>query len=91
MAAESMQELAEQPISARRIRRQVEAIGQARLTERENQVESLKAMTSQERRAGSSAVEAPKLAVVMMDGGRYQRRDHFGEKNLPEERIRHKH
>ena len=91
MAAESMQELAEQPISARRIRRQVEAIGQARLSERENQVESLKAMTFQERHTGSSAVDAPKLAVVMMDGGRYQRRDHFGEKNLPEERIRHKH
>lgn len=48
-------------------------------------------MTFKERRTGSSAVEAPKLAVVMMDGGRYQRRDHFGQEELPEENTRHKH
>jgi len=90
-AAESMEELAEQPISARRIRRQVEAVGEARVEERERQVESVKTMTFQERRTGSSAADAPELAVVMMDGGRYQRRDHFGEKNLPEEKTRHKH
>jgi len=91
MAQEAMQELAEQPISARRIRRQVEAIGQDRITQREHQVESLKAMTFPARRSGSSAVEAPELAVVMMDGGRYQRRDRFGQENLPEENTRHKH
>ena len=45
MAAESIQELAEQPISARRIRRQVETIGQARVTERKHNIESLKTMT----------------------------------------------
>ncbi len=91
MAAESIQELAEQPISARRIRRQVETIGQARVTEREHNIESLKTMTFQERRTGSSAREAPQLAVVMMDGGRYQRRDHFGQEGLPEEKTRHQH
>ena len=91
MAAESMQELAEQSISARRIRRQIETIGGARVTESEDSIETLKAMTFQERRTGSSAVEAPSLAVVMMDGGRYQRRDHFGQEDLPEESTRHKH
>jgi hypothetical protein len=91
MAAESMQELSEQSISARRIRRQVESIGGARVTECEDSIETLKAMTFQERRTGSSAVEAPELAVVMMDGGRYQRRDHFGQEDLPEENTRHKH
>jgi hypothetical protein len=90
-AAESMQELAEQPISARRIRRQVKTIGQARVAERAHQVELLKTMTFQDRRVGSSAAEAPELAVVMMDGGRYQRRDRFGQENLPEERTRHQH
>jgi len=90
-AAESMQELAEQPISARRIRRQVTAIGQGRIAEREQQVESLKTMTFSDRRSGSSARKAPDLAVVMMDGGRYQRRDHFGQEKVPEERTRHKH
>lgn len=91
MAAESMRELAEQPISARRIRRQVEAIGQARLSQRAHQVELLKTMPFPERRGGWSATCAPELAVVMMDGGRYQRRDHFGEESLAEEKTRHKH
>jgi hypothetical protein len=66
-------------------------IGEARIDERERQVESVKAMTFRERRTGSSATNAPDLAVVMMDGGRYQRRDHFGENNLPEEKTRSKH
>lgn len=90
-AAESMQELAEQPISVQRIRQQMKTIGEARVAEREIQVESLKTMTIQDRRTGSSASEAPDLAVVMMDGGRYQRRDRFGQKNVPEEGTRHKH
>ena len=98
MAAEAMQKLAERPISARRIRRQrirrqrirrqrirrqVEAIGEARIIERTHNIESLKAMTIKERRTGSPANSAPQLAVVMMDGGRYQRRDRFGKKRLP--------
>ncbi len=91
MAQESMQMLAEQTISERRIRRQVEAVGEARVAQRAHQVELLKTMTFQERRAGSSAARAPQLAVVMMDGGRYQRRDRFGQANLPEESTRHKH
>jgi len=86
-----MEELAEQPISARRIRRQVEMIGQARVEERDRQVESLQAMTLQKRRTGSSATDAPEVAVVMMDGGRYQRRDHFGQKDLQDAMTRHKH
>jgi len=66
-------------------------IGDARVSEREQQVESLEKMSFKERRTGSSSAEAPLLAVVMMDGGRYQRRDHFGEEGVPEERTRHKH
>ena len=89
--AESMQELAEQSISDRRIRRQVTVIGQARIAEREQQVESLKTMAIPTRRTGTSAAEAPELAVVMMDGGRYQRRDRFGEENSPEDAARHQH
>jgi hypothetical protein len=49
MAQESMEKLGEQPISARRIRRQVEAIGEARVSQREQQVESLKKMSFKER------------------------------------------
>jgi len=90
-AEASLQHLAERPISARRVRRQIEAIGAARVAERAHQVESFKGMTFPERRRGSSAVESPQLAVVMMDGGRYQRRDRFGQETVPEENTRHKH
>ena len=86
-----MQALAEQPISVRRIRQQVKTIGEARVAERAIQVESLRTMAIQDRRSGSSAGEAPDLAVVMMDGGRYQRRHRFGQKNLPADATRHKH
>jgi hypothetical protein len=86
-----MVEMAEQAISSRRNRLQVETIGNARVANREGQVELLKAMTFAERRTGSSAADAPELGVVMMDGGRYQRRDHFGEKNLPTDTTHHQH
>lgn len=75
----------------RRVRRQVEAVGEVRVAERDHQAELLGTMTFQERRSGSSAVESPELAVVMMDGGRCQRRDRFGQTDLPEESRRHKH
>jgi len=90
-ASESMQELAERPISVPRIRQQVKTIGEARVAERGHNIESLKTMPFSDRRTGSSASEAPDLAVVMMDGGRYQRRDRFGQKDLPEKGTRHRH
>lgn len=77
MAAEAMLQLAGNKISAGRIRRQVEQVGAARTDERDQQIEDLKKMTLPERRAVVDHEPAPEVAVVMMDGGRYQRRDHF--------------
>lgn len=77
MAEEAARQLAEQNISGGRIRRQVIQVGDARLAERCAAVEQLKTIDLPSRRQGSSHREAPQLAVVMMDGGRYQRRDHF--------------
>jgi hypothetical protein len=77
MAEEAARQLAEQNISAGRIRRQVKQVGEARLVERERAVAELKAIDLPSRRRGSSHQDAPQVAVVMMDGGRYQRRDHF--------------
>lgn len=77
MAEEATWRLAEQRISARRIRRHVDQAGQARLAEREAAVAELQAVDLPARRQGSSSGAAPQVAVVMMDGGRYQRRDHF--------------
>ena len=36
-----------------------------------------------EQQAGPKAVKPPQLGVISMDGGRYQRRDHFGDKDRP--------
>jgi hypothetical protein len=70
-------QLAEQQVSQTRIRRHVNAVGAARLAERDAAVEQLGAMDLPVRRKGCEHQEAPEVAVVMMDGGRYQRRDHF--------------
>jgi len=77
MAEEATRQLAEQNVSATRIRRQVKLAADARLVERDAAVAELKAIDLPSRRKGSSHQEAPQVAVVMMDGGRYQRRDHF--------------
>jgi hypothetical protein len=77
MAEEASLQLAGQEISARRIRHQIGHVGDARLIERREAIEELKAIDLPSRRKGSRHQEAPEVAVVMMDGGRYQRRDHF--------------
>jgi hypothetical protein len=77
MAEEGVSQLSEQSVSATRIRRLVKRVGQARLAERDEAIEKLKTMDLPSRRSGSSHQEAPQVAVAMMDGGRYQRRDHF--------------
>jgi hypothetical protein len=83
MAEEAMRELGEASISARRIRRAVHQIGKERVTERDRAVEQFREMDLPKQQVGSMAVEPPQIGVVMMDGGRYQRRDRFGEKDRP--------
>lgn len=78
MASESLARLSGLEISDRRIRRQVHAIGETRVNERDEAIEKLKSMPLPARRIGKPHEARPEVAVVMMDGGRYQRRDHFG-------------
>jgi hypothetical protein len=77
LAAEALKQLAGVSLTPKQIRRLVGQIGKARLAERNHSIEQLEAMPFAERRAGSQAVEPPQLAVISMDGGRYQRRDNF--------------
>jgi len=84
MAEEAMHELAGAMVSARRIRRVVHQVGSERVAEREAAVEQFQAMDLPKQQVGSSAVDPPQIAVITMDGGRYQRRDHFGQKDRPE-------
>jgi hypothetical protein len=81
MAEEAMRELGGVSISARRIRRVVSQIGDERVCEREAAVEQFKEMDLPKQRVGSKSVEPPRAGVIMIDGGRYQRRDHFGDKD----------
>jgi hypothetical protein len=88
MAEDAMRELAGVPISLRRIRRAVSQVGNRRVAEREAAVERFKGMDLPKQQIGSTAIDPPQIAVTAMDGGRYQRRDHFGEKDRP---AREKH
>jgi len=83
MAAEALRELAGLSISQRRIRRAVEHVGTQRVAERAAAVERFKHMDLPKQQAGSSAVEPPEIGVISIDGGRYQRRDHFGRPDRP--------
>jgi hypothetical protein len=58
-------------------------VGSERVAEREAAVARFKEMDLPKQQIGSTAVDPPQIAVTAMDGGRYQRRDHFGEKDRP--------
>lgn len=77
MAVEALKELAGLELSIKQIRRMVNEVGAARVAERDLAVEQLQAMPLPKRRQGSAASEPPPVAVISMDGGRYQRRDNF--------------
>ena len=82
-AEEAMRELVGVSISAPRIRRAIEQIGVERVAERNAAVERFKELAIPKQLVGSTAVEPPEIGVISMDGGRYQRRDDFGEKDRP--------
>jgi hypothetical protein len=88
MASEALGELAGIRLSPKQVRRMSNEVGGARLAEREQAVEQLQTMPLPRRRGGSEAARSPELAVISMDGGRYQRRDHFRrEEHRPPERT----
>jgi hypothetical protein len=78
-AREALETLAEIPLSAKQVRRITEQVGQDRLDERRRQVAQFEQLPLMQRVQSPVRVDRPPLGVVMMDGGRYQRRDHFGE------------
>jgi len=82
-AEDAMRELAEVSTSSQCIRRVVQRIGGQRVDERAEAVERFKQMDLPKQQAGSKAATPPEIGVISMDGGRYQRRDHFGDKDRP--------
>jgi len=78
-AAESLEVLAENPLSAKQVRRITTYIGEDRVAERCEQVAAFANKTLMERTTAKPGVEPPEVGVLMLDNGTHQRRDHFGE------------
>jgi hypothetical protein len=87
LAADGLAELAGVRLSAKQVRRMTAQVGAARVAEREAEAAEQQARTFPERRAGRAAAAPPELAVISLDGGRYQRRDEFG---VPRAERKHK-
>lgn len=79
-SSEALWVLAEIKLSAKQVRRITEQVGQDRLKERTQQVVDFRGKPLMQRLTSAANAPGPELGVVMLDGGRYQRRDHFGEK-----------
>jgi hypothetical protein len=78
-ASTALKVLAGIDLSPKQVRRMTQQVGQDRLAERQQQVATFQERPLMERI--TSPVNAPsvELGVVQLDGGRYQRRDHFGD------------
>ena len=78
-AAESLEVLAETPLSAKQVRRITTYVGEDRVAERREQVTAFKHKTLMERTTAKPGARPPEVGVLMLDNGTHQRRDHFGE------------
>lgn len=86
-SAEAMKRLAGIDITTKQVRRITTDVGSVAVDERERLVSEHMAKPLTERLKPRSDVDAPDLGVVMMDGGRLQRRDHFGQPREGTERT----
>jgi len=77
-AAESLKVLAENPLSAKQVRRITTLIGEDRVAERRAQVTRFTEQPLMERTTAKPGVAPPEVGVLMLDNGTHQRRDHFG-------------
>ena len=73
-ADELLRELSGLDLGPKQIERLVHKIGQERIDERDQAVERFQQLPLAEKFAVPAGVAAPELAVVMTDGGRYQKR-----------------
>ncbi len=78
-AASALRELVGVELADQRVHRMTSQIGEDRCRERALHVESFRAKSLAERTKPNPDADVPALGVVMMDGGRHQRRDHFGQ------------
>ncbi len=81
-AAADIEELAELRISAQRIARATQRIGQERIEQRERQLEDWRGLTLPEQQKSPTG-QTPQVACVQADGGRMQILDRNGESPAP--------
>jgi hypothetical protein len=80
-AADSLEELAGVNVTPKQVQRITSRAGMDRVEERRQLVDTHRQLPLMTRVAAPPKVTPPDLAIVMMDGGRYQRRDDFRERN----------
>jgi hypothetical protein len=78
-AAESLEVLAGNSLSAKQVRRITTYVGEDRVAERCEQVAAFTNKTLMERTTSKRDARPPEVGVLMLDNGTHQRRDHFGE------------
>lgn len=82
-AVAAMAELAEIILVPKQVQRITNRVGADCVEQRCQEVHEHRRRPLMKRVAAPAGVKPPELGVVMMDGGRFQRRDHFQERKSP--------
>jgi hypothetical protein len=80
-ASTALEVLAGIKLSPKQVRRVTQQLGQDRVAERQQQVTTFREQPLMERVTSPANAPPVELGVVQLDGGRYQRRDHFGDEH----------
>ena len=79
-AVDALRMLAEVPLVAKQVQRMTSQVGADAVAQRQTQVEQHRERPLMQRVTARPGVQPQTLAVVMTDGGRFQRRDHFRDR-----------
>lgn len=80
-ATAALQELAGIELTGKQVQRMTSQVGGDAVAQRNESVAKFRQRPLQERTTPPAAAKPQELAVVMMDGGRFQRRDHFRDRH----------
>jgi hypothetical protein len=82
-AVDALEELADISLAPKQVQRITSRVGGDCVQERRDHVEQHRRRPLMERVGAPAGIEPPDLAAVMMDGGRFQRCDHFQRRKPP--------
>jgi hypothetical protein len=85
LGKQALQELADVAVTTKQVERLTEHIGNERLAERNQAVAAFAALPLAEKHQAPPGVASPKVAVVMVDGGRLQIRERGADAPTPDE------